>query len=1083
MNSVIRFFAERPAVAYVFTVMVLVLGVGCLVVVKRDNFPKVDFDEITIVTRYPGAAPQDVELNVTDKIEDALRALEGIDEVASHSMENLSIVRVLVDPDATDKRAIKTHIRDAVAGVSDLPPEVEDRPQIEELTTATSTPVLEIGITGERPYPELRETARRLEKRLLDLEGVGRIVKHGYLDREVRIELSPDALAQWQIPIGQVVEAVENRNIRATAGSIESDARDRNIVTLGQLSELSTARDLVVHTTPQGTLIRLGDLAKLSDGFAEPHVLSRMNGKPSISLWVYKKEAADIIRTVDAVRSLVGAERTRLVDGLDIEIAADVSRLARNRLEVVASNGLMGLALVLLVLWLFLDLRSALWVAVSIPVVLLGTLALLPVFGAYLDTIALAAMTLVVGIIVDDGIIVAESVRRCRERGVAALEAAVEGTASVFKPVVTTLATTALAFGPMLFMSGTMGDFVYVIPLVVLLALAVSLTEVTVALPAHLIPGRASAPMGAKRQVHFFAALQRMAGTTASVALRFRLLVVAGFIVLLASSVWYAGRYMDFTLFPTRIADGFYMLVEMPVDFSLQRTGTEVQALERLVDELPPGEVDSYVTRIGSHDGFNPGESGNWAAIGVYLTPHAQRSRDADQIVATLRARAAQIPDVGKLTFVIDSGGPPVGRPISIRVTGDHDAARRQAASAVVDKLAEIEGVSDIERDDKRGKDFVRIDLDYVKLGAVGLSVADVARTVRLAYAGEVVTSVRRGNEQVDFRLIFDQDFRANPDHLADLTIATRDGRFVRLDEVASFPTEAGPMNVHHFDYERSISVSADADPAVTSAAQVLEQVLAGLDQRVYAHGIGITVDGETEATSRSMRSLGIAFAVAAIGIYVALLLLFNSMLQPLVVMAAIPFALPGIIAAFAIHHQALGFLALLGVVGLSGVVVNDSLVLLHTVNELRANRPKAPLVEILVASVCARIRPIMLTSITTIAGLLPMAYGFGGSDPFSAPMALALGYGVFFASPMTLILLPCVLMVMNDMVLLAAHLVPGKRQRAPRAEPSAEGVGLQPSSSGAFQPTESELELEGAGCPYLPPSTPLRRERKSLPA
>ncbi len=1026
MKRLIAFFAGRPLVANVITGVILLLGIGTLTVIQRDNFPSVDFNEMIVTTRYPGASPEDVELNVTNPIEEELKAVDGIDTVVSYSMENISVVHIRLDTDLPDPGKTKTDVRDAVARVSQLPPEVDGQPSVEEITTATGIPIIEVGLSGELPYRELRELARRAEKQLLDVPGVSRLQKFGYLDREVKVELSREALERHDITADQVVAAIRDRNIRATGGSFESYTSEKNVVTLAQFESPDEVAGVVLRSEPGRAVVRVGDVAEIIDDFEDAKVLSRMNGRPAISFLVYKKESADIVRTVEAIKSLVEDNRHRLPGAVRIEYSNDMSRIVNTRLSVAASNGLIGLLLVLVVLSVFLDLRSAFWVALGIPVALLGTVFLLPVFGAYLDSIVLAAMILVIGIIVDDGIVIAENIWDYRERGHGPLEAAVEGASSVFQPVLTTILTTALAFAPMFFMTGVLGSFVYVIPLVVILALGVSLVEITAALPAHLIAG--SGRRKPPRQGVRFAALKAVFRRFLDRVLGLRYLVVTTFALLLAGAFWYAAHYLDFVLFPTQSADTFYATVELPSGSSLQHTTEKVRELEALIEGLPAGEVDSMVTRVGSHGDFNLGENENWALLGVYLTPFSTRDRNADQIVETLRRQAAAIDGLSEINFVIDGGGPPVGRPITLRVVGSDDDMRAALAAEVASILDGIDGVKDIDRNDKQGKEQVNVRMNYLRLADAGLSVADVAKSIRLAYDGEVVTSVRYGDEDVDFRVQYDAEARSSEESLGRLIVPNREGRFVKLSEFAELVPGPGPSNLYHYDNERAILVTADVIKGATTPLAVNAAVLDAIDVDRDWPGMRLVVGGEAEETEDSMASLGIAFLSAAVGIYVVLLLLFNSLGQPLMVMSAVPFGLIGVIFAFALHQTALGFLAMLGVIGLTGIVVNDSLILVDLVNRRRTRNPDTRYRDIVRDAAADRLRAILLTSITTVAGLLPMAYGIGGSDPFSAPMALAMGYGILFATPLTLLLIPSLLLIGDDLSRLF------ERLRRPRA-------------------------------------------------
>ena len=1017
MRRFFRFFAERHLLAILVTLMIFMLGVNTLRTIRRDMFPEVDFGEMFVNTRYPGASPEDVELNVTNKIEEELKEVTGIKTMTSVSMENISFIDVIIDPNAKDQEKVKTEIRDAVDRVTDLPEEVTDAPLVTELKT-TIFPVIEVGISGDLPYGELREVAKALEKKLVNVPGVSSVTKLGYLAREIKIEVSPAAMSKYQVPLREIIAAVRARNIRSTGGSFESYTSEKNLVTLAQFDDPLEVREVIVRSSFEAPLVRIKDLAVVKDDFEEPRVLSRVNGRSAISFLVNKKETADAIRTVDAVKSLLDDERSRLPEGVDILTTDDFSRYVRNRFAVVRNNGLIGLALVLIVLGIFLNFRVALWVALGIPVALLGTIFLLPVFGAYLDSIALAAMVMVIGIIVDDAIIIAENIQKYRERGEPPLKSAVEGITEVYGPVITTILTTFIAFAPLFLMTGIMGKFVFVIPLVISLALFISLIEATVALPSHLIlglPGGSCEP-GKAGSRGWFVRLRRPFRLFVIRILKFRYLVFAVAVAALAASLWYAANYMKFSLFPSQMADEFYIFVELPSGSSLAATSEKIEELEALVRELPDEELDSFSTRIGAKEGwYQVGENENWAVVAVNLTPFSERARDADEIVEELRARTDALSGYDEIVYYIDAGGPPVGRAVTLRVVGADDEMRTELADSVVAFMQSLGTIKDIERDDKLGKEQVEIKIDYAKLSRLGLTVADIAQNVRIAYDGEVVTRVRYGDEDVDFRVLLQEKARTGTGYLRELLIPNQRGRMIPLGEAAWFETGPGPSNYYHFDGDRAITITADIVKGETTSLEANEAVLNHFDLDGDWPGMRFEVGGEAEETAESMASLGRAFILALVGIYFILILLFNKLTQPLMVMTAIPFGIAGVIFAFAVHGQSIGFVAIMGVIGLGGVVVNDSLVLVSHINRIQEENPGKSIKEVVARGAADRLRAVILTTLTTVGGVLPLAYGFGGNDAYMAPMCLALAYGLMFATPITLILVPCLYVIRHD--------------------------------------------------------------------
>ncbi|MFC1549899.1 efflux RND transporter permease subunit [Candidatus Neomarinimicrobiota bacterium] len=1027
MKSFIRFFAERHLLANLITFMIILLGIFSLMKIKRDMYPSVDLDTVIITTRYPGASPKDVELNVTNKIEDEIKVIDGVDKLTSYSMENISVINIEIDPDAKDKNEVKRDIRDGISRVSDFPLEVTDAPYINEVKSENFE-ILWIGMSGDLPYSEMRQLARIFEKQLKQIKGISRVNKTGYLAREIKVEVSGEAIEEYQVPMREIVSAIQLRNVRATGGSFESYTSDKTIVALAQFEEPLEVGDVIVRSTFEGHQIAINDLAYISDDFEPEKTRFRMNGKPVIAFTIYKKESADIIRLIDEIKKFVDSEKQFLPEEVELMYSSDESRYVKARIGVLTNNGLMGLGLVIVVLFLFLNLRTAFWVAMGIPLSLMGVFFLSPFFGVHIDIVSLMGLILVIGLIVDDGIVVAESIAKRQEEGDSPVDAAVNGAYGVLRPVFATIVTTIIAFSPFFFMSGMMGKFMFPIPVIVILALLISLAEVFIIMPAHITAGRSRKNYKTSRQ--WFDVVKNRFQRFIVYVLKLRYIVVPIFMISLIGAFLYAANYMQFVLFPSNTAEAFFVTVELPTGSSLDATSDKVSEIETLINNLPEGELDSYWTIIGSLGGgqwFTPGESENWAFMAVTLSPFSKRNRNADEIVEALRVKTDALSDIDAINFLTDSG-PPVGRPIALRVVGNDDQMRKALADSVVAFLNSMEGVTDINRDDKLGKDQVEIKIDYPRLSQFGLTVADVAQAVRLAYDGYVVSRVRYGDEDVHFRVLLEEDIRKRPEYLGELKIPNLQGRLIPLKEVAEFITGPGPSSFFHYDAERAISISADL--AKNSDLTPLEATNAVIDNYNITRdwpGMRFVMGGEAEETQESMMSLAIAFGLAGLGIYIVLILLFNSITQPALVMFAIPFGMVGVVGAFALHGEPLGFMAMLGVIGMMGVVVNDSLILVNFINAHRKEDPDKKFIRIVAEGTSSRLRPIILTSVTTIVGLMPTAYGFGGDDPFIAVMALALGYGILFATPLTLLLLPCLYMIQHDIGKLVRR-IPGLR-------------------------------------------------------
>jgi multidrug efflux pump subunit AcrB len=1019
MKTFFKFFAERHLLANLMTISIFLIGGFSAWRMNRSLLPKIDLGQVVISTRYPGASPEDVEINVTNKIEDQLKGITGIKRFNSTSMENSSMIAVTLDIDTADEDKVKTEIREAVARVTDFPPEVTQAPVIREIKT-TLIPVIEVGITSDTlSYQELRDYAQLFEKKLQDVPGVASLTRYGFRAREIQVEVSPDKMRQYEIPLREMIAAIQARNIRSSGGTLESYVSEKNVVTLAQFRRPQEVGEVIVRSSQTGAFVRVKDLAVIEDGFEAERVIPRMNGKYAIAFLVTKSETADIVKTVAAVKALVKSDQARLTNTpVQFVYTNDTSLSVRNRFQIVVSNGIAGLVLVLVVLGLFLNLRTSFWVAMGIPVSLFGTMLLLRVFDVDLDSITLTAMALVIGIIVDDAIVISENIFQRRQKGDSPEEATVNGVHEVYRPVLVSMTTTVMAFVPMFLVGGTLGRFIFVIPLVVTLALTVSLFEAYTMLPAHVLPALRPQGAGAKQRPccrTWFRPIQGWFACFSARLLKWRYLVVLGAIAIFVGSLVYAATALKILLFDNRDADTFAATIELPIGTSLQATADKMREIEALLEKFPKTEIQAYTFLIGAMQDQVSTESEHVASTSVDLTPYGTRARSAEEIVNELRPQIAALDGIKNVTFTVSSGGPSGGKPVSMKVVGDDNDLRRQLADDIVRQLQTIDGVTDIERDDQPGKEEVTINLNYERLARYGLTVADIARNVRIAYDGQIVTSVRYDQDEVNFRVILEKALRQRLDYLRRLIIPNVRGELIALEEVAALDVGPGIAAFQHYGGERAITIAANVVRQKITPLQVKQAIQTAFDLDRDYPGIRIISGGEAQETQESFISLGLTFIIAALGIYFMLVLLFNSLAQPLMVLIAIPFGVSGVIFTFGLHNQPLTFLAMVGVVGLAGVVVNDSLVLVDHLNHLQWQGEYKDLVTLVAMGTADRLRPIVLTSLTTVAGLLPLAYGIGGRDLLMGPMALALGYGLLFATPITLVLLPSLYLIGYD--------------------------------------------------------------------
>lgn len=1036
MIRIFEFFASRHLLANLVTGMLLLMGVGTLFTISRDLFPRVELDQVVIRTVFPGASPEDVELNVTNKIEAELTGITGVDKVYSTSAEDISVITVLLDNNLNrpDIDATIQDIREATGRAQNLPRDLPAPPLVSRLR-ASEIPILEVGFEApDLSYAELRERVRVIEKKMREIEGIAKIDKFGFRAREVRIEVSPAALKQYDIPLTEIARTVQARNIRGTAGTLESYTSERNLVTTAQFEHPLEVGEVIVRGNFAGFGVRVKDMATIKDDFEREVVRPRMNGREMIVFGIAKKENADIIRTVERIREFVVEESdTPLFAGISVAYSNDLSRYVRASFSVVAKNGAMGFLLVIIVLTIFLNFRTSLWVALGLPVSLLGTIAIMPIFNVYLDVVTLTAMILVLGIIVDDAIIVSETIYQQWQKGLSPVEAAATGVRKVFLPVVTTIATTILAFLPMFFIPGEIGKFIIVIPIVITIALLISLVESIIALPAHVAQALKNTEAEAAAKTDRFdldgagqdGALSARRAAAAAIDMRgnwfgpfrdrfqswlermlsYRKRLIGAFTAFLTATIVYAAIAMPIEIFPSDGAEHFTIFVETRIGTSLEGTAAAVHRVEKLIDQLPKSEVDSYFTLIGTHGGFLTQD--HLAVIYVNLTPYSGRDRQADEIVEAMRPSAEKIEGVEKIILNVKDSGPSPEKSVSLRIIGIEDGPREQLALDVASYLGSIPGIRDVESGIKRGKRQVELKLDYPALARLGLSVAEIARTVRIAYDGEEVTRVQYGEDEIEFRLTMPASAKTDLKTLGELSVSNTLGNLVPLKHVASFEDRPEPAAyIPHFNGERSVNVQANTDKAVLKPEIVPAMVLKEFDLSKYP-GTRIRVEGAAKRKDDNVGHAARAFVLAIAGIYCLLVLLFNSFRQPFYVMTAVPFGVSGVIVTFALHGFPLSFMAMLGIISLSGVVVNDSLVLVDHINSLRREHPDESLRTLVARAAGDRLRAILMTTVTTVAGLLPLAYGVGGEDPSNAPMALALGWGLLFATALVLVLVP----------------------------------------------------------------------------
>ncbi|MCR9142158.1 MAG: efflux RND transporter permease subunit [bacterium] len=1080
----LRFFLTRTLLVNIMLVGIFGLAFAAATSTNRNEFPDVDLATMQVITLYPGASPKDVEQNVTRLIEDELKGVTGIDNFKSVSGENVSSVTIEIDIDYPDQKAVKDDVRRAIDRVSDLPTEIEGRPVVRDLK-ASERPVLIVGVSGENAsYGELRRIAKLVERDLKRIRGVSQIDKYGFRDLEFHVDLDPARLDQKYIALNDVLFALDSRNVRATGGNLESFRTQRNILTLSQFETTKDVENVIIRSAFGGGDVSVKEVATVTEGFSEEMMRTIFDGRRGIMLVVKKASNQDIITVVDKIRDYIGEKQKILPENITLSAANDASGPVRNRISVVVSNAIIGFVLVIIILIIFLDLRSSLLIALSIPTAFAITFLIMPTTGVDINAISLMAMIIALGMIVDQSIVVSENsiVHIKQGEGVenTVEDGVLSGTMEVVLPVVASVLTTVLAFAPMFAMSGVMGKFVATIPTVIIASLIGSLFSCFLILPNHLSntirpPEPEPEPKGESEsksdanesedpgeaktwQDRFFDNIAVPYKKTLPLVLRHRYITTLVAVALLFFSMWWAGRNVTFNLFPPDGADTFFVYVELTDDATFEATEEVIEKIEAYIEEIPEEELAYYTARIGTNQSNElaapAGGDEYLAFLQVTLVPHSARDRDAEIVMHELREKVkANISGTKELRFELKKPGPPAGKPIELRVHSDNDEDRAFFVKRIVADLEAMKGVSDVTTTQKIGREEFKLDIDYKTLAAVGLTVQDVAGTLRIAFDGIDATSIVRNNEEIDIRARFPQKHRQNVQNVLNLNIRNNQGNLIPVRAFASLSRTRAETSIHHTDGDVTTTINAQSDVTVQPQRVITKLIQKYSPELIDYPEVSFSYGGEAEKTQESVRSLLLAFIGGVVAIYLVLTLLFNSLSQPIIVLTAIPFGLIGVIWAFYFHDRPFSFMGLVGVIGLSGIVVNNSLMMVEFINKLVVERLAAgrdfvanDLIPDVVAGASRRLRPIVITTITTVTGLLPTAYGIGGSDPFLEPMVLAIAWGLILSTQISLFLIPAFYMNNLDALLFAQKAVNfvGERassilQRIKKTEPETE--------------------------------------------
>jgi len=1017
MERLIRFFVERHLLVNTITLAVVVTGLFAVMRTNVEGFPEATMPMFMITGTLPGAAAQDVETKITIPIEDELREVDGLESFTTIVTDNRSVTTVKLDDDTPDEDIFEKEreIRNAIEAINDFPPDMRDDPTVFTMDPS-KMPVLEIAVAGEQAV--LPDAARILKRTLLRLEGVGEVIEVGLPDPELRVLVDPGAARAHAVTILDVARAVERRNVSDTGGVLESAGDRRQVVMWGRYEDPSEVGETILRFDEGGPL-RVRDVARIELGREDVGLIAGTNGRPGLSLVAVKKSDADMIDTRNEIAAAL--DTMPLPPGVTTTIVNDASYQMSNRLRVIASNGIMGLILVAGIVFLFLAPSAAIWVCVGVPLVILGVTALIPEVGLTINFVSTMAFVIVLGMLVDDAVVVAEKILLRRQEGVKPAEAAISGTLAVARPVIASAATTLLAFLPMLAIGGMPSKMVWQIPVVVSLALALSLLESFLILPPHMSMVRSDAMPRPKRQFmldleeRYRRALYRTLPNRGKVAA-----VFAGIFLFIALVI---APQMQFEFFPQESAPGFSLKVRMPAGTPIEKTEAVADMIQAQIPPIMGEDLIAITTRVGHMDSqaFDReyGSSENEAVITMHLDLDKKRMTAA-QWMAELQPYVRG-PMEAELIFEAQVDGPPGLEPVNVFVLANDDQVRRQTALALVEFLEGLGGVTNLSVDEKLGMRQIDLNPDPERLARSGLDAHDLGLTLKASYYGLIASEMRDLEESTDIRVAFEPSSRRSIDALLDTQVRNSRGELVLLRDVVDPVEIPAVARIQHRNGLRAVSVTGGIDPnagvtAVTIAEAIERDFLPRYEGR---SDIELEISGEVVQSRRAMGDLGFVAIAVFFGIGAVIAIMLGSFLEAFFVIAVVPFAAMSVILTFWAHGMHFSLLPLIGTIGLSGVVVNASIVMVDSVHQaqhaLDRGASESERFEVVVEAFVTRLRPVLVTSLSTFGGVLPTAYGFGGYDAVMSPMSLALGWGLALTSGVTLFLVPSLYVSAND--------------------------------------------------------------------
>ncbi|MFL1894996.1 efflux RND transporter permease subunit [Aquimarina sp. 2-A2] len=1046
MRNVIAYFIKYHVAVNVIVIAFFIFGILGALSLRSSFFPLVDSKIINISVIYPGASPQEIEEGVVLKIEDNLKGLDGVDRVTSTSRENSGTITVEIDK-GKDIDFMLLEVKNAVDRVPSFPTGMEP------LVVAKREEVrqtISFAVSGKDiPLKTLKQIGRQIENDLRALDGISQIEISGYPEEEIEIAVDENSLLAFNLTFSDVAQAVSRANILTTGGTIKTDAEEYLIRANNRSYYGEELINLIVRADPSGQTIRLKDVAVLRDRFSETPNATYFNGDLSVNVTITSTNTEDLISSAESTKEYIEDFNQRY-SNVQLSVVSDLSITLVQRTQLLTENAIIGMILVLIFLSLFLNTRLAFWVAFGLPVAFLGMFIFAGYFDVTINVLSLFGMIIVIGILVDDGIVIAENIYQHHEQGKTPIQAAIDGTMEVIPPIISAIITTILAFGIFLFLDGRIGEFFGEVSVVVILTLVVSLVEALIILPAHLAHSKALKPQTnepKKGIAKVFAKLRYINAFGDRVmvwlrdniyspmlrfAIQFKFLTFAIFVFIFILTIGsIGGGVIRTAFFPQIASDRVSITLEMPNGTNEKLTDSIISFIEEKAWEVNDELTKEYIEEDGKQLVENmirrigPGASS--ASLTINLLPGEERPDAVASSLVTNMIRDKVGPVIGFESLIYGSGGNFGGSPVSVSLLGNNIAELKAAKQELKQALENNTLLKDVADNDPAGIKEIRLQLKE-NAYLLGLNLREVMTQVRGGFFGVQAQRFQRGQDEIKVWVRYDRDNRSSITNLDEMRIVTPTGQRVPLSEIADYEIVRGDVAINHLEGRREIQISADLkDPSTTSATDILADIQTVIMPEITSKYPTVTpsYEGQNREAGKLLGSLGPVGLTVLLLIYITIAFTFRSYSQPLLLLLLVPFCLPAVAWGHWIHSFPINILSMLGIIALIGIMVNDGLVLIGKFNSnLRAG---LSFENAIYEAGRARFRAIFLTSITTIAGLAPLIFEKSRQAQFLKPMAISIAYGIGFATVLTLLLLPLFLSFSNTIKYKGKWLITGK--------------------------------------------------------